>query len=309
MVIDIRKISNGAGLARSAYQHERFYVRTFHLFIAYPIYSCFLLLIIYLQIMDIILYFKIRSRGSLDLNVITITNHTNLNKFHQKMTETSNDNHIFNSLSIKKMMVGQIAQYVRSPLAEYVESNLHFTYYFPSISVNIISIFHCFLSLISIKFFSSELLFQRRIGILIFEFRNFLDCLDGVVFRAHIKNSHYKSYHDNFGFYIDSLSDVFGGICLIIGCLLYFYKQRPFRSIIHQVNQSLSTRLTAIFWDRDVQAYEDLLDSYKDKIHQQTLQLTILHSPLAILIFYLWRYLSAISIQDYLIIAIFFDRA
>ncbi|CAF0999343.1 unnamed protein product [Rotaria sordida] len=345
MVIDIRKISNGAGLARSAFQHERFYVRTFHLFIAYPIYSCFLLLIIYLQIMDIILYFKIRSRGSLDLNVITITNHTNLNKFHQKMTETSNDNHIFNSLSIKKMMVGQITQYVRSPLAEYVESNLHFTYYFPSISVNIISIFHCFLSLISIKFFSSELLFQRRIGILIFEFRNFLDCLDGVVFRAHIKNSHYKSYHDNFGFYIDSLSDVFGGICLIIGCLLYFYKQRPFRSIIHQVNQSLSTRLSrsndneneeidliilniddeqkkipsindmnnnifktngrififlslftlryalaAIFWDRD------------------TLQLTILHSPLTILIFYLWRYLSAISIQDYLIIAIFFDR-
>ncbi|CAF4344083.1 unnamed protein product, partial [Rotaria sordida] len=69
MVIDIRKISNGAGLARSAYQHERFYVRTFHLFIAYPIYSYFLLLIIYLQIMDIILYFKIRSRGSLDLNV------------------------------------------------------------------------------------------------------------------------------------------------------------------------------------------------------------------------------------------------
>ncbi|CAF0966066.1 unnamed protein product [Rotaria sordida] len=221
MVIDIRKISNGAGLARPAFQHGHFYVRTFHLFIAYSIYSYFLLLIIYLQIMDIILYFKIRSRGSLDLNVITITNHTNLNKFHQKTTETSNDNHIFNSLSIKK--------------------NDGWTNYTVS---NIISIFHCFLSLISIKFFSSELLFQRRIGILIFEFRNFLDCLDGVVFRARIKNSHYKSYHDNFGFYIDSLSDVFGGICLIIGCLLYFYKQRPFRSIIHQVNQSLSTRLS-----------------------------------------------------------------
>ncbi|CAF3733899.1 unnamed protein product [Rotaria sordida] len=247
MVIDIRKISNGAGLARPAFQHGHFYVRTFHLFIAYSIYSYFLLLIIYLQIMDIILYFKIRSRGSLDLNVITITNHTNLNKFHQKTTETSNDNHIFNSLSIKKndgWTNFSETQYVRSLSAEYVESNLHFTYYFPSISANIISIFHCFLSLISIKFFSSELLFQRRIGILIFEFRNFLDCLDGVVFRARIKNSHYKSYHDNFGFYIDSLSDVFGGICLIIGCLLYFYKQRPFRSIIHQVNQSLSTRLS-----------------------------------------------------------------
>ncbi|CAF4084157.1 unnamed protein product, partial [Rotaria sp. Silwood2] len=252
--------------------------------------------------------------------------------------------------------------YVQSPLAEYVESNLHFTYYFPSISANAISIFHCCLSLISIKFFSSGSLFRRRIGVLIFECRSFLDCLDGVIFRAHAKNSHYKSYHGGLGFYVDALSDVLGGTCLIIGCLLYFYKQRPFRSITQQVSRSLSTRLSrssdteneeidliilniddeqkipsindintnlletkgrifiylglftiryslaAIFWDRNVQAYEDLLDSYKDKSQQQTLQLTILHSPLTILIFYLWRYLCALSIQDYLLIAIFFDR-
>jgi len=66
--------------------------------------------------------------------------------------------------------------------------------------------------------------------------------------------------------------------------------------------------LAAIFWDRNVHAYEDLLDSKPDTLQQQALQLSTLHSPLSILIFYLWRYLCALSIQDYLLFAIFIDR-
>jgi hypothetical protein len=93
MVADIRKISNGTGPARSVYQHRHFCVRTFHLLIAYPVYSCFLLFLIYLQIMDIILYFKIRSRGPIDLNIFT--------------SQISNDIYLFNSLPIKKIMIGQ----------------------------------------------------------------------------------------------------------------------------------------------------------------------------------------------------------
>jgi hypothetical protein len=102
MVADIRKISNGTGSARSVYQHRHFCVRTFHLLIAYPVYSCFLLFLIYLQIMDIILYFKIRSRGPFDLNIFTI---------NQKLSEISNDIYIFNSLPIKKIMIGQTVSF------------------------------------------------------------------------------------------------------------------------------------------------------------------------------------------------------
>jgi hypothetical protein len=75
------KLSNGSG---------HIFVRIFHLFISYPMHSCFAIFIIYLQIMDIILYFKIRTRGLLDMNIPTM-NHTD----------------IFNSLPIKKIMVGQ----------------------------------------------------------------------------------------------------------------------------------------------------------------------------------------------------------
>lgn len=167
------------------------------------------------------------------------------------------------------------------------------------------------------KFFASESLFYRRIGVVIFQFRTFLDCLDGVVFRAHTQNKRYKSYYGNFGYYVDAFSDILGGVCLILGCLFYFYKQKPFRSTSPRTNVCLSSSasdggneetdmmilnleddqtssridspigsqtdnnlletkrtifltllffsvrysLAAMFWDRNVHAYEDLLDS------------------------------------------------
>lgn len=173
------------------------------------------------------------------------------------------------------------------------------------------------------KFFASESLSRRRMGVVIFQFRTFLDCLDGVVFRAHAHSKRYKSHYGNFGYYVDAVSDILGGTCLILGCLFYFYKQRPFRSSPSRTNLCLSSSasdggseetdmtmlnleddqsssrmhspttttttttnntdnnlletkrtifmtllffsirysLAAMFWDRDVHAYEDLLDS------------------------------------------------
>ena len=277
--------------------------------------------------------------------------------------------------------------YVRSPLAEQVEATLHFSYYFPFISANAISYFHCFLSFVSMKFIAHESLYRRRLGVFIFQIRTFLDCLDGVIFRAHIKNKRYRSYYGSFGYYVDMFSDIFGGTCLMIGCLLYFYKQRPARSnastrpqissssttnensygetektLSHSDDEPMATRLNllstnhdasnnnqletkstifmtlaffslryslaAFFWDRSVNSYEELLDSHSENLQKQVvfllvfhfvffsnrflffqaLQLSILHSPLTILIFYLWRYLSALSIQDYLMFVIFIDR-
>lgn len=179
------------------------------------------------------------------------------------------------------------------------------------------------------KFFADESLCRRRIGVLIFQIRTFLDCLDGVVFRAHLHNKRYKSYYGSFGYYVDALSDILGGTCLIIGCLLYLYKQRPKRSNSNSnysrsrtcsspsisdhsgeetdlmilnvedefvtrinlstnnessTNQQLESKerifrtllifsfgysLAAMFWDRYVRAYEDLLDSRADTIQQQ----------------------------------------
>jgi hypothetical protein len=182
-----------------------------------------------------------------------------------------------------------------------VESVFHLTTYFPLISANSISFTHCLLSLISIKFFSSESLSRRQIGVLIFEFRSFLDCLDGVVFRAHSKTQRYKSYYGGLGYYVDAFSDILGGICLVIGCLLYFYKHRTVTRRVSEEEMdlmvvnlddepkvasnneiieskgrifialslfSLRYLLSAVFWDRGVRGYEGLLDSYTENAQE-----------------------------------------
>ena len=86
------------------------------------------------------------------------------------------------------------------------------------------------------KLFASESLCRRQLGVLIFQLRTFLDSLDGVVFRARSHSKLYKSHHGDFGYYVDALSDILGGTCLMIGCLLYLYKERPARAVARRAN-------------------------------------------------------------------------
>lgn len=349
MFDNMRKLMNVPNSSRSKNQYSHFCYRTLHRLIAYPLYTCFALFIFYLLIMECVLYFQIRTRSSFDEGTI---------KTNKTKADTSNQmthGHIFSSLAVKEIMVGPATQYFRSPLSELIESKFFFTYYFPFISANSISFLHCFLAVLSIKFFSNESLSRRQIGVLMFEIRSILDCLDGVVFRAHAKNQRYKSYYGALGYYIDAVSDVLGGACLVIGCLLYLLKHRPLRTITRSTSQSSPSRtspasdeekdlmmlnldddvkipmtneiveskqriwmafvffslrygLSAMFWDRTVRGYEELLDSYQNRKQTQILQLNVLHSPLTIIIFYLWRYISAITLQDFLLCSVFFDR-
>ena len=105
MTVDVRKLSNGAGPARPVYQHGHFCVRAFHLLISYPGYSLFLFFIIYLQIMDTILYYKIHSRGMLDFSsTTTVLNYTD----NEKISSTAKSINIFDPLPVKKIMIESI---------------------------------------------------------------------------------------------------------------------------------------------------------------------------------------------------------
>jgi hypothetical protein len=60
------------------------------------------------------------------------------------------------------------------------------------------------------------LLIWRQVGVLLFQLRNFLDSLDGVICRAQSSTRKaYKSYHDTAGYFIDALSDILGCLFLI----------------------------------------------------------------------------------------------
>ena len=201
----------------------------------------------YFLIMDCILFNKAKHRGpfiNLDLNKDEIlTNNHNihnssklLSKLIQAASSTSlNSNHlnnhasgsIFWPLPVKKIMMADGTHYIRSPIAEFVEYAFSFSEIFPFISANFISFSHCVLSVVSIKFLINDNLFWRQFGVCIFQFRNFLDSFDGVIYRAHAKKSIYRSNYGSMGYFVDAFSDVFGGLCLIGSLAIFFLKHRP----------------------------------------------------------------------------------
>lgn len=109
MIVDVRKLSNGAGASRPVYQHVHFCVRAFHLLILHPGYSVFIFFVVYLQMMDILLYFKIRSRAPLDFNDLTTAiNQSTLQSITEHTRGISPESHIFDPLPIKKIMVASV---------------------------------------------------------------------------------------------------------------------------------------------------------------------------------------------------------
>ena len=74
-------------------QYGHFCLRILQRLVANPVYTCFLLFIIYLSIMEFILYFHIRTRDLFDEGSL-------------KTNKTITNGHIFSSLSVKEIMVG-----------------------------------------------------------------------------------------------------------------------------------------------------------------------------------------------------------
>lgn len=62
-----------------------------------------------------------------------------------------------------------------------------------------------------------------------FKIRNFLDNLDGIIYRAHVHQSEFniKSNYGSFGYLVDIVSDALGGACLCVAIFFYLLKHRP----------------------------------------------------------------------------------
>ncbi|XP_052794356.1 ceramide phosphoethanolamine synthase-like [Mya arenaria] len=134
----------------------------------------------------------------------------------------------FKPLSMKLILTDPYNHYVMGPSAEYFDEITGFSKVLYFITPNMISITHVITSIISAKLVASESLAKRRFGILLYQFRSWLDDLDGVVFRSHNNQSgSYRSNHNTLGYYVDIYSDIVGGIALMFGVLFYLYKSLP----------------------------------------------------------------------------------
>ncbi|KAL8589869.1 hypothetical protein ACOMHN_023956 [Nucella lapillus] len=132
----------------------------------------------------------------------------------------------FKHLSVKGIMCDHTTQYIIGPSAEYFDAFSHFSTIFSFITPNMISFFHLFLAAVCCRLVSSETLQTRRLGVLLFEFRSWLDSLDGVVYRSHSNTKGvFTSARSTIGYYVDINCDLLGGVFLMFGVLFYLFKR------------------------------------------------------------------------------------
>ena len=143
---------------------------------------------------------------------------------------------VFRPLSVKMIMNDHVTHYLATPLSEALCYYTNFGVNFYYITPNVISFTHLCLGLLSARFVFSESLYRRRIGIVLYEVRSFLDAFDGTVYRSHANDKAYKSDHSNFGYWVDVVSDTLSGFALCFGILFCFWWKCPPRK-----SQSTST--------------------------------------------------------------------
>ncbi|XP_022828697.1 ceramide phosphoethanolamine synthase [Spodoptera litura] len=152
--------------------------------------------------------------------------------------------------TVKALMVDHINHYIYGPLCAIVDLGLGISENMKFITPNMISFFHVFVALVGAKLVTSPSLASRRIGVVLFQIRMFLDDLDGHVARErkHIKGE--KSEVGTLGYWVDGICDTLGVIAMMVGIMLYLrnnpprrgYKNTPVSTLpYHQLKEINST--------------------------------------------------------------------
>ena len=89
--------------------------------------------------------------------------------------------------------------------------------------------------IISAKFLTLEHHCHKRLGVLLFELRSFLDSLDGLVARSRANQRAIVADSSQWGYWVDGLCDLFGTIFFMIAVLLICQKALPRKLITFNV--------------------------------------------------------------------------
>lgn len=130
----------------------------------------------------------------------------------------------FSPLSIKLLLTNYIEHYVTDPSAEYFDQITRFSKIFYFITPNMITGCHFIVALVATRLVYSDLLYTRRVAVVLFYIRSWLDTLDGIVFRSHKGEHVYTSHTDSWGFIVDAVADTAGGIFFCTGMWWYLTK-------------------------------------------------------------------------------------
>lgn len=246
-------------------------------------------------------------------------------------------------VTVKALMLDYPNLYILSPLAAVVDRILGISTSWTWITPNMISAFHVLVAVLAGHCVASSSLSDRRLGVLLFEFRTWLDDMDGHVARRRKNILGERSDVGSAGFWIDGICDALGCMALMIGVFFFLkrnpprrgyeklrkiypcvesqevnteiiYKRLRFRAMLRNI--ALVTghlMIASIGWNRYISLYQDLLETddnslaiTKDELYGR--QSEIMRSGFFWVVTATWRLINFHTAVDYLLIAIFLDR-
>lgn len=244
-------------------------------------------------------------------------------------------------VTVKAILLDHTNHYLFAPMATIFDNTIGFSRS-TFITANMISFFHVFVAILAGRFVASDSLCYRRIGVILFQFRTFLDDLDGHVARQkkHIRGE--RSEIGTAGYYIDGLCDGLGCIALMIGVFIFLRNNPPRRgytqlqAILPTTNETaknssetgvtykvkVTTKkvarkivcfsgqllLSSTFWNRYIALYQDMLERNDVTPIQYKSQNIIMRSKWFFSIAWLWRVSNVHALLHCLLLSIFCDK-
>ncbi|XP_012147666.2 ceramide phosphoethanolamine synthase [Megachile rotundata] len=244
------------------------------------------------------------------------------------------------TVTVKGLMLDHPNHFLLSPLAAIMDNLLHISSSWTWVTPNAISCFHVLVAVAAGKCVSSDSLSYRRLGVILFQARTWLDDLDGHVARKRANIDGERSDVGSTGYIVDGICDALGCVALIIGLYQFLARnssrrggydklsQLPVSSVVDPGNVTSKTSngalrnillmtvhlfLTSAAWNRYISLYQDLLETdyrtpsiSKERLYIR--QTTILRSLSFWVIVLCWKFVNFHAVMDYLLLAIFFDR-
>lgn len=236
-------------------------------------------------------------------------------------------------VTVKGLLLDHTNHYLFSPLATIVDDLLEISQT-KWITPNIISSFHVFVAILSGKCVASDNIAWRRLGVVLFQVRTFLDDMDGHVARVrkHIKGE--RSETGTSGYYIDGICDTLGCVALIIGCFVFLKNNPPRRGylplqaimtdkdsgIIYKAKVttkkvarkiccfSAQLLISSTAWNRYIALYQDMLERNNVSKQQFIKQNLIFKSNWFFMVVWMWRIVNVHNMIHCLLLAIFCDK-
>lgn len=241
-------------------------------------------------------------------------------------------------VTVKAMLLDHTNLYLFAPMATIFDnivgfSRSHF------ITANMISFFHVFVAIAAGRLVASDSLGYRRIGVVLFQFRTFLDDLDGHVARMKKNVRGERSEIGTAGYYIDGICDGLGCIALMIGVFVFLKNNPPRRGyaqlqtiipiadskgpeagVVYKVKVTTKKVAKKVLcftgqllfsstaWNRYIALYQDMLERQNVTPVEAVRQDHEFKSKMFFVVSLVWRIFNVHSLLHCVLLSIFCDK-